>query len=149
MPRSSWAAAAPPPPHPERIKTRPSNSSPPNTRDVQFIAALLFDSVSTDKGPSLTLAPTADVLFQPAPNLLDRVLHRPAGAVGQTANRRARHDADVLRHLVQDLQVLDSTLAAPHPVGDLLHPACAFTTGRTLPARLVREEPADVIQNID
>src|SRR5262249_40200705 len=56
---------------------------------------------------------------------------------------------NVLPHFVQDLQVLDATLAAPHPVGDLLHPACAFTTGRTLPARLVREEPADVIQNID
>src|SRR5262249_14515746 len=42
-------------------------------------------------GPAL---PTPDVLLEFGAELLDGVLHRPAGAVGQAADRRARHDAD-------------------------------------------------------
>ena len=84
-----------------------------------------------------------------AAELADGVLDRPAGAVGQAADRRARHDADLVADLFEDVQVLQPALAAADAVDDLQHPAGAFAAGRTLAARLVGEEPADVVQHID
>src|SRR3954471_13651642 len=80
--------------------------------------------------------PLADELLQLRAELLDRVLDRPARPVGQAADRRARHDADRLRHLVQDLQVLQPSLAAAHPVEDLHHPSRPLPARRALTARL-------------
>src|SRR5438309_8784631 len=101
------------------------------------------------EGRRLAAAATADVLFKLAPELLDGVLHRPAGPVRQAADRRARHDADVAADLFEDLQVLQPTLPSAETLHDLQHPASPFAAGRTLATRLVREEPAAVVHDVD
>src|ERR1700730_4811514 len=95
----------------------------------------------------MTLLSAANVFLQFPAELADDVLDRPAGAVGEAANRGAGHDAHLVADLVQDLQVFQSALAAPHPVGDLEHPAGALPARRTLPSRLMGEEATDVVQH--
>src|SRR5947199_6217674 len=75
--------------------------------------------------PGTALA-AADVLLELTPELADGGLHRPARPVGQPADRRARHDADLVADLLQDGQVLLAPLAAADAVHDLEHPAGAL-----------------------
>src|SRR5262249_19403799 len=91
----------------------------------------------------------ADILLELGAELTDRLLDRPAGAVGQPADRRTGHDADGVADLLQYLQVLRAPLSAAQAVGHLQHPAGAFPARRTLAARFMSEEPADVVQHID
>src|SRR5262249_32419740 len=90
-----------------------------------------------------------DALFQFRPELADDVLHRPAGAVGQAADRRAGHDADAVADLLQDLQVLQPPLPLADAVGDLQHPPGPLAARRTLAARLVGEKATDIVENLD
>ena len=50
---------------------------------------------------------------------------------------------------IEDVQIFQPALAAADAVDDLEHPAGALAARRTLAARLVGEEPADVVQHID
>src|SRR5690349_10259656 len=81
-----------------------------------------------------------DVLFQLRPKFLDRVLDRPTGSICQTADRRPRHDADRLRDIVEDLQILEPTATATHAVKNLFHPSGALAARRALAARFVCKE---------
>src|SRR5207253_2821044 len=92
--------------------------------------------------------PAAEVLLELRPELAHGVLHWPTGAVGQAADRRARHDADGIANLLQDLQVLQPALATAEALHDLVHPAGALAARRTLAARLVGEEPGDVVHDV-
>ena len=58
----------------------------------------------------------ADVLFELVAELADRVLDRPGGAVGQTADRRARNDADRVADFQQQLEILQSTAPGANSV---------------------------------
>src|SRR5581483_11261300 len=66
-----------------------------------------------------TLLALLDIFFQLAAKLRDGILYRPAGSVCQPANGRSWHDADVLGHLIQDLQVLQPPLPAGQPLHNL------------------------------
>src|SRR5436305_2033801 len=90
----------------------------------------------------------ANVLFELRTKLGNRILDRPTRTVGETADRRTRHDANVLRHLIENIEILPPSLAAAHAVHHLHHPAGPFATGGALTARFVREEPADIIENV-
>src|SRR5260370_1114837 len=46
-----------------------------------------------------------DVLFKLRPKLLERVFDRPSGAVGQSANRRTRHDPDPVRDVIERVEI--------------------------------------------
>src|SRR5438445_8303512 len=97
-------------------------------------------SVSPDQRKRLrvpALFAGADRGFELAAELADRRLHRPARAVGEAANGRSWHDADSIRHFHENIEIFLTALTATHPVGDLEHPAGAFTTGCALTATLV------------
>src|SRR5262249_21760751 len=64
-------------------------------------------------------------------------------------NGRARDDADRVADFLQNLQILQAPVPTAHALGDLQHPGGAFPAGRALPARLVGEEPADVMEVVD
>src|SRR5437016_2995069 len=93
----------------------------------------------------LRFLPFANVLFQLGAELGDDVLHRPAGAVGKAANGCSRHDADGAADLFENVQVLQTSLAASNSIDHLFHPAGSFPAGSALAARFVREESAAVI----
>src|SRR5207237_6769826 len=57
--------------------------------------------------------------------------------------------ANLVADFIENLQDLYPALAAADAVHDLQHPAGALAARRTLAARLVRKEPAGVIQQID
>src|SRR6185369_4418332 len=88
-------------------------------------------------------------LLQLPPKLLDRILHRPPRPVGQAANGRPRHDADVFGDFVQNLQIFQAALAAAEAFGDFEHPAGAFAAGGALAAGFVAEETADVVEHVN
>src|SRR5262249_56893767 len=90
-----------------------------------------------------------DVRLDLGPELLHGVLDRPAGAVGQAADRRPRHDADAVADLREDVQVLQPALPALDAADDLLHPARPLAARGTLAARLVGEKATNVVQNVD
>src|SRR5207249_4789287 len=79
----------------------------------------------------------ADVFLELAAELLDRVLHRPASPVREAADRRARHDADAVADLFQNLEVFKPALAALDALANLQHPAGPFAARRALAARFV------------
>src|SRR5262245_61075170 len=85
----------------------------------------------------LFLLPALDVRLELGAELLDRILDRPAGAVGQAADGRAGDDADAVADVGEDVEVLAAALAGSQALDDLQHPAGALATRRTLPARLV------------
>src|SRR5437867_1570389 len=104
---------------------------------------LVSRSVRRRQLQRVRLLAALDVRLELGAELPHRLLDRPAGAVGQAADRRARHDADLLADLLEDLQVLEATLPPADAIDDLEHPAGALAAGRTLAARLVLEEAAD------
>src|ERR1700722_5492401 len=94
------------------------------------------------------LAPT-DVIFQLRTEFCNRILDRPTGAVREAADGGAGHDADRLRHFIENIEVFLAALAGPNAVEHLHHPASPLAARRALSARFVSEEPADIIENID
>src|SRR6266702_3626415 len=104
--------------------------------------------MSSHQGQFLALPPTADVLLEFAPELAHGVFHRPASTVREAADRRARDDTDGVADLLQNLQVFQPPLAAAHAIHDLQHPTRSLAAGRTLPARFVLEETADVVEHV-
>ena len=90
-----------------------------------------------------------DVVLELGPELGDRVLDRPGGAVGQAADRRPGHDAHVVGHLEQDVEVLDPAAAGLDPLDRLVHPAGPLAAGGALAAALVGEEPRGVVEVVD
>src|SRR5438128_2223184 len=103
----------------------------------------------TGQLPHFRLTPALDVLFEFRSEFLDRIFHRPTSAVGEAADRRARHDADAVADLVEQIQVFKPTLTLADAIDDLEHPAGALSAGRALAARLVGIEPAGVVEHID
>src|SRR5438477_9566006 len=102
-------------PHPSSVAVRATDPS----STASLLGMVVSPSLAAcglvrprQHGQRGTLAPLTDVLLELAAELLNRVLHRPARPVGQAADRRPRHDADVLGHLVQDLQVLHPPVSA-------------------------------------
>src|SRR5437762_2417212 len=79
-------------------------------------------SMRPHQGQGVGLLAALDVTPELLLELADRLLDRPAGAVGQTADRRPRHDADAVAHLFEDLQILLPALAATDAIHDLEHP---------------------------
>src|SRR5438105_1380136 len=96
-----------------------------------------------------TLRAGLDVRLELGAELLDRVLDRPAGTVRQAADGGPRNDADAMADVRQDVEVLAPPLAVAHALQDLQHPARPLAAGRTLSARLMREEASDVVADID
>src|SRR5262249_12111726 len=76
-------------------------------------------------------------LFQLRKKLGDDVLHRPRSAVSQPANGRSRNDADGAADFVEDLEIVDPSLAVSHAIHHLQHPPRSFPTRSALPTRLV------------
>src|SRR5207245_5541953 len=99
--------------------------------------------------PLLAPSAAANNFLKFRPELLDGVFDRPAGAVGEAANRRPGHDADGIAHFFEDLQVLHAAVSTTDAVGDLHHPAGPFAARRTLPARFVGEKAAGIVKHID
>src|SRR5262245_55807801 len=140
-------------------RAAPAKHRATQTARIFFIAAVLLPNRATlgtvDERGSMRpgqlqrvrLLAGLDVLLELRPELTDGVLDRPAGAVGQAADRRPRHDADLVADLLQDLQVLRPALPAAHAIDDLEHPPRPLAARRTLAARLVREEAARVVQH--
>src|SRR5262245_47662896 len=93
------------------------------------------------------LLATLDVGLELGAELPDGELDRPAGAVRQAADGRPRHDANPVADLLEDGQVVVPALPAADAVDDLVHPARALAAGRALPAGLVIEEAADVVEH--
>src|SRR5262245_34135659 len=81
--------------------------------------------------------------------LADGRLHRPARAVGQSADCCTRHDADAIRHVDQNIEILAPPAPPANAVDDLEHPSRPFAARRALPATLVAEELANVVKHID
>src|SRR5579885_3372688 len=104
--------------------------------------------MATDHLQHAALAGPAEVLLQFRAEFADSVLDRPAGAVGQAADGRARHQAHVVADLLQDLQVLQPALAAAEALHDLEHPASPLAARRTLAARLMGEQAANLVRDI-
>src|SRR5689334_12006208 len=78
-----------------------------------------------------------DELFELTTKLFHGVFHWPAGAIRQSANCCAWHDADAITDFSEQIQILDSALAAADPFGNLEHPAGALPARRALATRLM------------
>src|SRR5262249_10998204 len=109
----------------------------------------LLESMDTDQRRGLAPPAAADVVLQLRPEFAHGILHRPAGAVRQAADRRAGHDPHTIADLIKNVQVFEPAAAAADAVGDLQHPAGSLAARRTLAARLVLEKATDVVQHID
>src|SRR3954466_2044548 len=96
----------------------------------------------------MRLLAALDVRQKLAAELPHRLLDRPAGAVGQPADRGTRHDADAVADLFEDGEVLLPALPPADAIDDLQHPAGPFAARRALAARFVLEEPADVVKDV-
>jgi len=98
--------------------------------------------------PSLRIRPLDVVLELPA-EFLDRVLDRPGGAVGEPADRRAGHHAHRVADLGEQVEIPQASLAGLDPFEHPQRPARALAARRALTARLVGEEAAGVVQEVD
>src|SRR5262249_31012744 len=106
-------------------------------------------SMSRHQSTLLTSAAAADEFLQLFSELGHDVFHRPGRAICQATDRCARYDADGAGHLLQDLQVFDTTPPVAHAIHHLHHPACPLAAGRALAARLMREKAAAIVEHLN
>src|SRR5262245_31163125 len=78
-----------------------------------------------------------DVVDELVAEVLDEALHRQRGGVAERADRASR---DVVRDVVEQIQVLHAALAVLDAVDHPVEPAGAFAARRALPARFLEIE---------
>src|SRR5437868_6594117 len=76
-----------------------------------------------------------DVVYELVAEMLDEALHRQRGRVAERTDRAA---GDVVRHVVEEVEVLHAPCAVLDAVHDAVEPARALAAGRALAARFFK-----------
>src|SRR5437763_4096439 len=76
-----------------------------------------------------------DVVHELVAEMLDEALHRQRGRVAERADRAA---GNVVRHVVEEVEILHAPCAVLDAVHDAVEPARALAAGRALAARFFK-----------